>query len=286
MCCGPRVSSTSSTPVSRTGRATASRRCSTLTTLARARATSPSSSARPPGRSGTRVKRRTRRPSSVSWRSSSAASRPLSTFPPETIATVVPSTGPRPPPRRVATPTAPAPSETSLARSARNTIAAAISSSRHGAHLAQQRTQQRQGQRAGPLDGDAVGDVWPRSPSARSGWPGHPRRAGMPAPGRRPARPDEARRAGRWRRPRRGRRRRRGRSPGPARDVLEQLESERPLSGDDVEIIEGMHEGRARLRAAADGLLEGLVHRGALQDEPGRRALRRPRPSTRPRRAA
>ena len=93
----PRVSSVSSTPVSRTCRGTASRTCSTLITFARARATSLSSSARPPGRSGTRVKMRTRRPASVSWRRSRPASSPLSTLPPETIATVVPATGARRP---------------------------------------------------------------------------------------------------------------------------------------------------------------------------------------------
>ena len=54
-------------------------------------ATSASRRASPPGRSGTRVSRTSRRPASVSCRRAIAASRPASTLPPESTATVVPA---------------------------------------------------------------------------------------------------------------------------------------------------------------------------------------------------
>src|SRR5215208_5825865 len=98
--------------------------------LAPSFATQSSSLTRLPGRSGRRVKRTRRRPASVSWRRAIEASRPASTLPPERTATVVPVCAACTwPPSSAATPTAPAPSTTSFARSISTTIAAAVSSS-------------------------------------------------------------------------------------------------------------------------------------------------------------
>ena len=65
-------------------------------------ATRTSRPARPPGRSGTRVIRTSRRPTSVSWRRATAASSPGSTLPPERTATVVAVLGRASPARRSA----------------------------------------------------------------------------------------------------------------------------------------------------------------------------------------
>src|SRR5918999_2890072 len=101
-CSRPRVSSTSSTAVSRTCRSKPSRMCATSTTLPPVAATQASRWASAPGRSGTRVSTTTVAPlaAGLTW-----------------------------PPSSAATPTAPAPSTTTLQRSSSTTIASATSSS-------------------------------------------------------------------------------------------------------------------------------------------------------------
>ena len=57
-------------------------------------------------------------------------------------------------------------------------------------------------------------------------------------------------------------------------DVLEQLETERALPGDDVEVVEGVHEGHPGLVGAGAGRLDGVVDRRArgVDDRPERGA--------------
>ena len=183
----------------------------------------PSSSARPPGRSGTRVKMRTRRPSSVSWRSSRpreqaavdvAARRRSRRWCPSTGAQRARSSAPRPRPRRRP--------RRRASRARRGTPSRRRSRPRSTVTTpSQQLAQQRQRELAGALDRDAVGDrrARARPPSGRARR-ARRRRARTRAPARRSARPraparpqrdaDAARRA-------RRRRRARSRAPGPAR---------------------------------------------------------------------
>src|SRR4051812_30867650 len=129
-CSRPRVSSVSCTAVSRTWRSMPSRRCSTWMRFAPASPTHASSRASEPGRSGTRVNITSRRPASVSWRRATVARRPASTLPPLSTTHVVPRGAAFVwPPSSAATPTAPAPSTTSLAFSMHSTMASATSSS-------------------------------------------------------------------------------------------------------------------------------------------------------------
>ena len=91
---GPRVSRVSSTPVSRTWRGIASRTCSRASRLAAASATSASSSASAAGAVGD-AREEAYAPALLGFAAAKeAASRPLSRFPPETIATVRPPPAP------------------------------------------------------------------------------------------------------------------------------------------------------------------------------------------------
>ena len=166
-------------------------------------------------------------------------------LPPESTATVVPSAaGLTAPPSSAATPTAPAPSTTSLQRSSSSAIASAVSSSPTVTISSSQLGQDRQRDPARALDRDAVGDRQRRGGLDRLAR-GHrlrERRAGrgLDADDLRPpacaaliaiATPDA--------------------SPPPptgittcARSghVLEQLEPERALAGDDRRVVERVHE--------------------------------------------
>ena len=51
--------------------------------------------------------------------------------------------------------------------------------------------------------------------------------------------------------------------------LLEELEADGPLAGDDGVIIEGMHQGEALCLAPADGLFESFVVVGAMQNHVG-----------------
>ena len=169
----PRVSSVSSTPVSRTLSRTASRTCSTVTRLPPAPATCVEQRGQPAGpvgdaredphaparrglvaaRDGGEQRRRRRcRPRA---RRRSSRSRAGATAPDSSAAT----------------PTAPAPSTTSFARSSSSTIASATSSSPTTHELVEQPRDERQRDLAGALDRDAVGDRRPRrrpSPGCRA----------------------------------------------------------------------------------------------------------------------
>ena len=119
----------------------------------------PAARASAPGRSATRVSSTSRRPTSVSWRRAIEASRPGSTLPPDSTATVVPRRGLATcPPSSAATPTAPAPSTTSLQRSISSTIASAVSSSPPRPPSRRPTARAAAGQLARRLDGDPVGD--------------------------------------------------------------------------------------------------------------------------------
>ena len=96
----------------------------------RARRRSSAAAARPPGRSLIRTNRISRRPAFVSCRRISPGSTPRSTLPPLSTTHVVPTrAGLTRPESSAATPTAPAPSTKSLARSISSTMASATASS-------------------------------------------------------------------------------------------------------------------------------------------------------------
>ena len=126
----PRVWSTSLIAVSRTWISMPSRRCSTSTTLPPRSATTRSSPASAPGRSGTTVESTIRRPAAVSPSRIASESSDTSTLPPDSTAHTDPSSGGSTRPCiSAATATAPAPSTTSFERSSSSTIACATSSS-------------------------------------------------------------------------------------------------------------------------------------------------------------
>ena len=79
-----------------------------------------------------------------------------------------------------------------------------------------------------------------------------------------------------------------GQAPATDRDddlgqighVVEQLEAERPLAGDDVGVVERVHEGHAGLLRARPGRRHALLHAGAADDARSLPARRTPRSST------
>ena len=280
---GPRVSSVSATPVSRTCRGIASRRCSSASRFAPASATRARSSASAPGRSATRVNTRTRLPCSVSRRRRMADSRPLSRFPPETIATVRPAVGARRP----------------LGEGGQGDGSGALGDElgalrqQHdrardlvlldGDHPIQEVLQQRLGEATGMLDRDPVGDrgagrgdrLGPGAVGAQQAGVGstggrlhadqlHARaRAaqGGADPARQAASADRDHHA------------------GELRNVPEQLQSDRALAGDHVEVVEGMDQRRpvgaagTRLRGPLPGQGQGVVDRLARQRHAGTEPL-------------
>src|SRR5918996_5152181 len=127
---GPRVWSTSLMAVSRRWMSMPSRRCSTSTTFPPWSATTRSSPASAPGRSGTTVESIMRRPAAVSPSRMHSDSSEASTLPPDSTAQTSPEPGASTRPCiSAATATAPAPSTTSFERSSSSTIAWATSSS-------------------------------------------------------------------------------------------------------------------------------------------------------------
>ena len=158
-----------------------------------------------------------------------------SMFPPERTAT----TGPLPPTRsasNAATDAAPAPSTTSFVRSSRRTIAWLISSSRHDDDVVQDLAQNRGGQLARMLHRDALRDREAADLTAgerreRGRLHAHQARVRL-------HRPDGKRDAG-------------GEPSSADRDdhrlevgnLLEELQPDRPLSGDHLLVLEGVQEG-------------------------------------------
>ena len=67
---------------------------------------------------------------------------------------------------------------------------------------------------------------------------------------------------------------------GQVGDVLQQLEAERALAGDDVGVVERVHEGHARLARALLGRRHALLDRVAAAVHDGAEAACSPRPST------
>ena len=125
-CSALRVSSASSTPVSRTCSATASRTWSACTTLPPALGDQRQQRGQSAGAVRDAREQPQPPPGVVSWRWATAASSPASTLPPESTITVAPRRAAgAPPASSAATPTAPPPSTTSLERSSSHTIASA-----------------------------------------------------------------------------------------------------------------------------------------------------------------
>ena len=273
VCSGPRVSSVSSTPVSRTCRGIASRTCSSVSRFARA----PADHAEQLGQ-GPRTVRHAREQAHAPALLGLAAAQHRGQHAPVDVAAgddrdgASGDSGARRPLSSAATATAPAPSATSLARSARNTIASAISSSVDGHELVQQLAQQRQRQRAGALERDPVGDrrggrerqLERLAETAEDGRIGrararlHPDQLDVRA-GPAQCSPDSAR------------------EPSAADghdharevlDVLEQLERHRCLPCDHIEVVERVHERRSLTTHARRALArerERLLDRSTAQ---------------------
>ena len=233
------------------------------------------------------MKTRTRRPSSVSWRSSRAASRPLSTLPPRRS-------------RR----SCPHRAELTAHQGRHADRAGALGDELgplgeedhaggdlvlgHGPQVVEQLAQQRQGQPPGALDGDPVGDRRFRRASGPPGRRGRPRRARRRGPERRSARP--------WpRRAAQGDRRCPEASPPPPTGTITRARSGTSSSSSSPSVpwpaitsrsSNGCTKAAPLSPRALYGQLEGLVDGGSLQADVGARALRRPAPSRRRRRAA
>ena len=212
------------------------------------------------------------------------SSRPGSTLPPDSTATVVPdAAGATWPPSSAATPTAPAPSTTSLQRSISQNIASAGSSSSTTTSPSSHSPRSGEREVARALDRDAVGDrqrrgrrhrlaALERGGIGRAGrdlhaddldlgprgldGDGDPRGQPAAADGH-----DDAREVG---------------------HVLEQLEPERALAGDDVRVVVGVHEGGALRRPRARA--RAPMH--SSSDSPPTCTSRRARAPPRPWRSA
>ena len=264
----PRVSITSSTPVSAMCRWTPSRRWRTSTTLAPAAATRSSSCARPPGRSEIRVKRTAPRPCRASLRRATATSSSSSMLPPESTTAVLPSAaGSTLPPINAASPTAPAPSTTSLASASSAAIASPTSSSETTTTRSTQRSTSARVSSPGRFT--AIPSATVRAAVTRLGATGGERAwIGSAGVDLDPDHLDLG--SGRLDRDRDA-----ADQPAAAQrnhdraqvvDVLEQLQADASLSGDDVGVVEGVHEDgslalgepQRGLDAIVDGSLAGM----------------------------
>ena len=188
---------------------------------------------------------------------------------------------------RAATPTAPAPSTTSFARSISSTIASAVSSSLTTTTSSTQRCDERQRDAAGALDRDAVGDRRGRVDGERGagGERGRERRArgdlhaddrdlGARELDHAGDAGDQAAAADRHDHLR------------EVGDLLEQLEAERRLADDHVRIVERVHEDGAGLGGALARRRDAVVDAVAAERDIAAVALRPRRPSRPPPRPA
>ena len=188
-------------------------------------------------------------------------------LPPESTTTVEPvAAGATVPAIRAATPTAPAPSTTSFARSSSRTIASAIVLVADHAEVVEQARDERQRDLAGALDRDPVGDrrrAGRRRRAARIERR-HERRAGA-----RLHADDLDLRASRLQRPgdpaEQAAAADRDHHLGEVRHLLEQLEAQRRLPEDHVRVVEGVHERRAGLLRALARERDAVVHRLTAQ---------------------
>ena len=176
------------------------------------------------------------------------------------------------PPSSAATPTAPAPSTTSLQRSISITIASAVSSSPTTTTPSVHCAQQRERELARALDRDAVGDrqrrggrhrhaLAQRLGVGRAGGDLHADHLHLGPRGLDRDRHPGAQAAAADRHD----------DAGEVGHVLEQLEAERALPGDDVRVVERVHEREPALARPVLGGVHALVDRAAADVD--RRAL-------------